>query len=182
MMAGCLFSIQSSITGDCQNNSSGGFSLDITGVFPYTLEWISPNGNPNTSVQFEEIKFGFYEITGLPVGTYSFSITDSCVNPSSQNQVLNITISSATCVTIDSQNTVCGLDNGSITATTSTFYGQGYFDLYKNDVYFTGTTGFTITNPVIFDELGDGVYYVIADNGGGCTGRSENCVVMSSKM
>lgn len=179
-MAGCLFSIQSSITGDCQNNSSGGFSLDITGVFPYTLEWISPNGNPNTSVQFEEIKFGFYEITGLPVGTYSFSITDSCVNPSSQNQVLNITISSATCVTIDSQNTVCGLDNGSITATTSTFYGQGYFDLYKNDVYFTGTTGFTITNPVIFDELGDGVYYVIADNGGGCTGRSENCVVMSS--
>lgn len=178
MAAGCPLVITQSVTGDCQNNSSGGFSLDITGVFPYTLEWLDPNGNPNTSVQFEGIKLGYYEINGLPAGTYSFTITDSCGSPGPQTQSVNITITSDTCVSIESADTFCGLDNGSITATTSIFYGQGYFDLYRNDVYYTGTTG--STNPVYFNNLEEGIYYVVANNGGGCTGRSENCIVMSS--
>ena len=178
MALGCPFNITTSVTGDCQNNSSGGFSLNISGTGPYLLRWIVPNGNPNTSVEYEEIKLSSYQINGLPVGTYSFSVTDSCINPSSQSQVVNITITSATCVTIDSQDTICGLDNGYITATTETFYGQGYFDLYKNDTYYTGFTG--ASNPVIFEGLGDGIYYVVANDGGGCTGKSENCVVMSS--
>jgi hypothetical protein len=178
MSAGCRFLIYTSVTGDCQNNSSGGFSLDITGTGPYLLEWISPNGNPKTSVQFEEIKSDYYEINGLSVGSYSVLITDSCNNPSSQKYPINITISSATCVTIDVEDTICGLENGSLTATTSTYYGQGFFNVYKDNVYYTGFTG--SSNPVIFSDLGDGVYYVISDNGGGCTGRSENCIIMSS--
>jgi len=117
MAAGCPLVINQSVTGDCQNNSSGGFSLDITGVFPYTLQWLDPNGNPNTSVQFEGIKLGYYEINGLPAGTYSFTITDSCGSPGPQTQSVNITITSATCVSIESADTFCGLDNGSITAT-----------------------------------------------------------------
>jgi len=178
MAVGCPFNVSQTITGDCQNNSSGGFSLQIDGVGPFLLEWLVPNGNPNTSVQFEPIVGTTYEINGLPVGDYTISILDSCASPSSQKQGFNITISSATCVSIESEDTFCGLDNGSVTATTSIFYGQGTFDLYKNDIYFTGITG--NTNPVVFDGLGYGIYYVVANNGGGCTGRSENCVVMSS--
>jgi len=178
MAVGCPFTITTSVTGDCQNNSSGGFYLNIVGTGPFLLEWIVPNGNPNTSVQFEEIKFDFYQINGLPVGNYSVAITDNCNNPSSQLQVINITISSATCVSIEVEDTICGLSNGSLTATTSTYYGQGFFDVYKDNVYFTGFTG--SSNPYIFLNLDDGIYYVIADNGGGCTGRSESCIIMSS--
>jgi len=177
-VVGCPLNISQTITGDCQNNSSGGFNLYILGASPYLLEWISPNANPVTSVQYETIEGGTYQINGIPSGSYTISITDSCAVPSSQKQTLVITITSATCVTIQSENTICGLNNGSLTATTSSWYGQGSFDVYKDGFYLTGTTG--ATNGVIFTDLPAGLYYVIASDVGGCTGKSENCVIMSS--
>lgn len=39
----CLLSYTISITGDCLNDLSGAFSLDILGSAPdYTIQWISP--------------------------------------------------------------------------------------------------------------------------------------------
>lgn len=174
----CRFAISQTITGDCQNTSSGSFLLNINGTGPYTVTWLSPTSNPNNSQNIEIVAGSTYQVENLPVGSYSIAVTDSCAVPKSQTEVLNITITSYTCVSVEVDTTVCGLSNGVLTATTESFYGQAYFILYRDGVYVTSAT--TFQNFAIFNGLDQGIYNVIASDGGGCTGRSENCVVMSS--
>jgi hypothetical protein len=166
------------IIGDCSNINDGGFIIDIFGTAPdYTIQWINPPlGTIALGAGITQ-----YGIASLSAGTYTFNIIDSCV-PSSTVFPVNIYISSGTCVSITSHtNTTCGLENGSLTAATQNLYSVANFYLYETtDGYIT--SGSSVTNTFEFNNiLGPGIYYVIGDDGGGCTGKSETCIVQSAE-
>jgi surface protein len=172
----CLLTYTNSITGDCLNDLSGAFSVDITGSAPdYSIEWISPFvGTISLGPGITN-----YTQTGLSGGTYSFNIIDSC-SPTNTTLAVNVNISTGTCVSITSEtNTACGLDNGALTATTTNMYSEAKFYLYE---YSSGyiTSGTSFTESYSFNTLSAGTYYVIADDGGGCTGKSETCIIKES--
>jgi hypothetical protein len=175
-MACSLYTVNS-ITGDCSNNGSGAFSLEIYGTAPgYTITWINPvlSGSPIT------LPSSSYTESNLTAGTWTFTVTDSCVSGGNTTQVVNIYISSGTCASFtDITSTTCNLNNGSLTATTSNFYGRGSFYLYDNtNGYITSAS--SLSQTYVFDGLSAGTYYVVADDGGGCTGKTETCIVKSS--
>lgn len=175
-MACFLFPSLTGVTGDCSNTNSGSFGINILGSSPdYTIQWINPS--------FGTIPLGpgvtGYTVSSLSAGTYTFNVVDSC--PSGNTTALmNVYISSGTCVTLsDSQSTSCGFNNGSLTATTSNLYFNATFSLYEinQGLVSTITQG---NNNGIFTSLSAGTYYVIADDGGGCTGKTESCIIKSS--
>lgn len=169
-----LSAIIGGLTGDCSNTNSGAFTIDIVNGAPgYTVTWINPPyGSFPTPSDFT--------VTSLSAGTYSLMITDSCV-PVNESVVVNVNISSGTCVSITNvQNTSCGLENGGITATTSNFYGTGTFYLYETTLGFISSAS-TLNDFYGFDNLPSGIYYVVADDGGGCTGKTESCMVLDSE-
>jgi hypothetical protein len=160
-----------SITGDCSNTGSGGFSFSITGdsgptwlVYDITL-----GGTLPTSAATD-----YYEVTGLYSNTYFIDVQDSV-----DNLPIVINISSGTTVSVLSSDTTCGLDNGSITAATQYVYGQSFYYLYdgSNNLISTGTT-----NDLYFEfsNLSADTYYVIADDGGGCTGSTSSVLIQPS--
>ena len=171
----CNLSYNISITGDCTNSFAGGFTLDINGDSPpYTIQWVSPI----TDVISLGAGVTTYEKIFLSAGTYSFNIVDSCL----PNTVLpvNVTISSGTCTSIDSHtDTLCGLNNGSLTASTTYLYGNATFSLYETTSGLISTTS-PYSNVTEFTSLSAGTYYVIADDGAGCTGMSETCIIKTS--
>jgi uncharacterized delta-60 repeat protein len=172
----CFLSYTSSITGDCSNTNLGAFTINIDGIAPnYTIQRLSPT----TGTTSLGAGVTTYTQTNLSAGTYSFNIIDSCV---SGNTVLpvNIYISSGTCISItDIKNTVCDANNGSLTATTSNFYGTSNYFLY-NEITGLIRTETPNYNFYVFDNLSSGTYYVIADDGGGCTGKSESVIIKNS--
>jgi hypothetical protein len=171
----CPLSYTISITGDCLNDLSGAFSLDIVGTAPnYTIQWISPY---TTTIPLGPGVVTYSE-TGLSGGTYTFNIVDSCAVYNALP--VNVYISTGTCVSITSQtNTLCGLDNGSLTATTTNLYGTGSFSLYEMSSGYI-TSGVSIVSSYTFGSLSAGTYYVVANDGGGCTGKSETCIIKDS--
>jgi hypothetical protein len=172
----CFLSYTSSVTGDCSNTNLGAFTINIDGTAPnYTIQQLSPT----TGTTSLGAGVTAYTQTNLSAGTYSFNIIDSCV---SGNTVLpvNIYISSGTCISItDIKNTVCDANNGSLTATTSNFYGTSNYFLY-NEITGLIRTETPNYNFYVFDNLSSGTYYVIADDGGGCTGKSESVIIKNS--
>jgi len=172
----CTISYPISITGDCLNDSSGAFSLDILGSAPdYTIQWISPiTGSIPLGSGITN-----FSATGLSGGTWSFNIIDSCF-PTNNIVPVNVYISTGTCVSITSQtNTLCGLDNGSVTATTTNLYDTGSFYLYEMSSGYI-TSGISLSSSYSFGSLSAGTYYVVANDGGGCTGKSETCIIKDS--
>ena len=176
-MACSLTYVLTSLSGDCTNSNLGGFSIDIYGDAPdYTIQWI----NPSLGTIPLGVGVTGYTATTLSAGTYSFNINDSCL-PTNTSLPVNINISSGTCVSIiGQQNTTCNFENGALTAQTSSFYGSADFYLYNTLTGFitSATTGYnTFEVPPI---LSPGIYYVVADDGGGCTGMSETVIIKSS--
>jgi len=184
----CIYNFSNfSVLGDCQNNGSGSLTLNLlTQSEPMSITWFSPNpwppgGGPTVETG---ILNGTRTYSNLSAGLYILEINDSCGNPTATTQnnrtTLNIYVSSASsCISIANVTpTTCGFSNGALTATTANFYGQGQLILYKDDV--SVQTAITISDTTFFQNLDSGVYYIIGDDGGGCTGRSENCIVMSS--
>ena len=174
----CFLDISLSITGDCSNTNSGSFSVDIYGVAPdYSIQWISP---PLGTIALGPGVTG-YTATSLSAGTYTFNVLDSCSSPSQTSLPVNVNISSGTCVSIiGQQNTTCNFNNGALTAQTSSFYGSADFYLYNTLTGFitSATTGYnTFITPSV---LSPGIYYVVADDGGGCSGASETIIIKSS--
>ena len=116
------YSIQS-LTGDCLNTDSGAFRIKINGDAPdYTITWVNPN-------QGDIVVLGAgvteYEVTGLSGGTYTFNITDSCIDPSNQTILAQVRISTGFCTSVSSMyGTFCNKNNGSITASTQNDYGD----------------------------------------------------------
>jgi uncharacterized protein (DUF2141 family) len=184
----CFFNFSNfSVIGDCQNNGSGEITLNLsTNSEPMSITWFSPNpwppgGGPTVETG---ILSGTRTYSNLPAGLYVLEVNDSCGGPTATTQnnraTLNIYVSSASsCVSITNLTpTTCGVSNGALTATTTNFYGQGRFELFKDGVSFQTAT--TIVDSAVFQNLSSGVYYIVADDGGGCTGNSENCIVTDS--
>ena len=174
-MASCELSYSVSISGDCNNSSSGGFTINIFGQAPdFIIQWLSPY---TTTIP---LGAGVTEYTqnSLSAGTYTFNIIDSC-SPNN-TRLVNFNISNGTCVSItNTQNTLCGLSNGSLTATTSNLYNVANFSLYDNVTGFL-SSGDTNDNYYVFSNLSASTYYVIANDGGGCTGKTESTIIKSS--
>lgn len=173
----CNLTYTLSVTGDCSNTDSGSFELQILGEAPdYSIQWIDP-------VSFGSISLDpgvtVYSLSNLSAGTYTFDLIDSCL-PINTIQTINVYVSSGTCTSVTSfKNTLCGENNGSITATTSNLYGSGSFYLYDTlNGYITSAT--SITNTVQFNGLSASTYYVIANDGAGCDGSSDTIIIQPS--
>ena len=166
------------LTGDCLNLSGGSFGISIVGTAPpYTIQWVSPYSNTVVLATTATT----YNITGLTAGTYSFNIIDTCVSPGATSYPATILISSGTCMSITGvTNTLCNLNNGSLTATTIYDYGNSTFSLYHTTLGFitSGTTNIPLGR--VFNGLQPGTYYVIGNDGAGCTGQSNTVIVQSS--
>jgi hypothetical protein len=162
------------VTGDCQSNSGGSISiLPFGGTPPYTVEWIDPNLGNNIITTQPAIR------TGLSSGVYAVRLNDSTL-PVNLEFYVNIPISSGVCVSIDdSAGTTCGLNNGSITGSSSTNYSSASFYLYSGDGQFI-TSAITNTNNVVFGSLTAGTYNVGVLDLGGCSGLSETIVIEDS--
>lgn len=172
----CLLSYIPSISGDCSNNGSGAFRIDIEGSAPdYTIQWV----NPASGTTALGAGVTAYTVNNLTAGTYSFNIIDSC-SPTNTTLPVNIFISSGSSMSvIGLENTICGDDNGVLTASTENVYGTSSFYLYDNDDGYL-TSGSSFDNEFVFTNLSASTYYVIGDDGGGCTGKSETVIVQSS--
>jgi len=176
----CFLDVVKSFTGDCTNTNVGVISIGILGSAPdYTIQWIEP-----ASLGTIALGAGVtgYTETGLSGGTYTFNVIDTC-SPTSTIFPISVYISTGTCVSITStQDTTCNFDNGSLTASTQNVYnGNAEFYLYHNTLGYI-TSGESFTNTYFFDSLSAGTYYVIANDGGGCTGKSETCIVKTSSQ
>ena len=172
----CPYTYQLNLSGDCSSSNLGAFDLIITGTAPlpaYTIEWNSPF--TNTVI----LTGNTYSNTTLSAGTYNFSISDNC-NPPGPKTLVSFRISSGSCISVDSvQSTTCNLNNGSLTASTQYLLGAPSFYLYTLDsTYVTSAT--SLSQNVVFNNLSAGTYYVVGNDGGGCTGRSETVIVKSS--
>jgi len=174
----CLLSVVRSFTGDCTNSSIGAVNVEITGSAPdYTIQWVQPSSYGTISLG---VGVTGYTQTGLSGGTYIFNVIDTC---SPDNTVLPVSfyISTGTCMSITStQDTTCNFANGVLTASTANLYNEtASFYLYDNSLGYL-TSGISYTNEYVFTNLSPGTYYVIGDDGGGCTGKSETCIVKPS--
>jgi hypothetical protein len=175
-MSCLLNAVVVSLSGDCTNSNLGGFEINIFGSAPdYSIEWLSPT----TGTTALGAGVTAYTQTGLSAGTYSFNVIDSC-SPTPEVFPMNINISSGTCVSIvGQQNTTCNNNNGIITAQTQNYYGYANFYLYN----ISGsqiTSASSLSQTYVFNNLSADTYYVVADDGGGCTGKSQTCIVKSS--
>ena len=174
----CNIIYNSSITGDCTNTNLGAFNIDIENQSPgYSIQWLSPRTD---TVLLPDVPGDIitYSVTSLSAGTYTFNIVDSC-EPNTV-RLVNVNISSGTCISIlNHTDTLCGNNNGSLTASTSYIYGTPSFYLYENTAGYI-ISGQSYGNTFEFTNLSGGTYYVIGDDGGGCTGKSESCIVKSS--
>jgi hypothetical protein len=173
----CSLDYIKSITGDCSNLGVGSFTIDILGSAPdYTIQWISPM----TATTALGAGVTSYTESNLTAGTYTFNIIDSCSDPSNNILPVNIYISSGTCLSlVGVENTICGLNNGALTAQTTNLYGVAEFYLYSNTNGFI-TSGASFSNLFLFNGLSADTYYVVGNDGGGCTGKSETCIIKSS--
>jgi uncharacterized protein (DUF2141 family) len=164
-----------SITGDCSNTSSGAFNLFInSGTPPYTVDFISPS-YPAQVVESEPAS-----LVGLASGVYQIRVNDSSV-PVNNEFYVNIPISSGVTGTILSvQSTTCGLNNGSVVATSSSLYSSTNFSLFDiNDNFITSAS--TNTSQVTFGGLSPNAYYLLVTDLGGCTALTQNFIIQESE-
>lgn len=163
-----------SVTGDCSNLGIGQVYFDITGDSPtWTISEITTSGLLPTSASTS-----YYSVNNLTAGNYFVEIVDSGL-PTAETLILPIYISSGTCVSIETDGTSCGNTNGVITATTQNVYGPIDFYLYDINGNLIDTA-IGVSNNYLFNGLSPETYYVIADDGGGCTGKSESCIIYNS--
>jgi hypothetical protein len=165
--------LQYNVTGDCKNLNVGAVYLQVTGSTPpFAVNCISPSCPLPTSALTAPYIYSYENISG---GTYFLQITDG----SSASIIQSVYISTGTTVSIDSSNTTCGLDNGTVTGFTSGVYGFSTFILYDgNDNYLN--SGTSVSTDYTFTSLSAGTYYVVADDGGGCSGESASVIINSS--
>jgi len=162
------------ITGDCESNSSGSISiLPFGGTPPYIVTWESPNLGFDTITTFPSVR------TGLNAQAYGVRLSDSTL-PTNLQFLVSIPVSSGVCTDITNvYNTTCDLQNGSISASSSSDYSSTNFYLYTS----AGTlvnSATTNTNFINFDSLSAGTYYITVLDLGGCTGQSQTMVIGDS--
>lgn len=159
------------VSGDCNGTSSGFVSFDITGSTPpFAVTCTDPGCSLPTSASTTS-----YSVSGLSANTYFLQVVDG----GSNSYLQAIYISSGTTATIDSSPTSCGLDNGVVTGFTSGAYGDVTFSLYDgSDNLLTSVQ--TSNNYYEFTSLSAGTYYIVANDGGGCTGITASVILTPS--
>ncbi len=113
------------VTGDCSNNNSGAFNLFVSaGTPPYTVQFLNPSSAPQT------ITIQPASLVGLASNVYQVRVNDSSL-PTNNEFLLNIPVSSGVCGSIVAvQNTTCGVNNGSVTGSSTSLYSSTNFSLY----------------------------------------------------
>ena len=162
------------LTGDCTSSNLGSAELiPYGGTQPYTVQWISPSLGTDLSVTSSTR-------TTMSAGTYSVLITDSAT-PTNNETYVNVGISSGACSYILSvEKTTCGLDNGIVNVSASTPLSTVLYNLYdtNNNLIQSSTTSYEYAT---FQGISAGTYYFIANDAGGCTGKSETFIVEDSQ-
>lgn len=168
-----LFDYNINLTGDCQTNGGGTIILTLSGgTPPYSVNWINPDLNIDTT-------YSSSTRTGLSSGTYVVEVNDSTI-PENSTFLINIPVSSGMCVTIlNTKNTSCGLNNGSITGTSTCAFSYAEYTLYSGDGTSIETTAVN-SEYFYFDNLQSGIYYIVGIDLGGCTGYSETFIIEES--
>ena len=170
-----IYIIDYSFTGDCSNTSIGAVTFNVTGTTPpFAVTCLNSSLPPSSALT---APFYSYEATGLSGDTYFLQIIDGASN----TRLQSIYISSGTSASIDSTNTTCGFDNGSVTGFTSGVYGYASFAIYDgSDNYITSAS--TPNNFYEFQGISANTYYIVADDGGGCTGITPSVVINQSDV
>ena len=168
------FNYNISITGDCSNAGLGEIRILPTGgTEPYTIQWVSPYFPPNVGFIGPVVQPGLYS------NVYSIRLNDSTL-PTNNEFYVNIPVSSGVCCQILSvDKTTCGLNNGSVTATSTSNYSSTYFYLYTSGNTLI-TNDVTNTDNIVFGNLSAGSYYLVAQDIGGCTGKSQSFIIEPS--
>jgi uncharacterized protein (DUF2141 family) len=169
------FNYNLSITGDCSNTNNGIINLYLTGgTAPYTVQWTSPLS------QVDSIIFNPSVVTGLSASTYTARVNDSTL-PVNEEFYINVPISSGVCATILAvQDTTCNLPNGSITGpSTSQYSSTNFYLLGMDDTLIQ--SGVTNTPEFTFGGLSAGTYYMLAEDLGGCSGRTQSFIIDTSE-
>lgn len=171
---GLIFINNYSVTGDCSQTNSGVVSFSVSGTSPgFTVTELTSTGSFPTSALTPPL-YAYY-VDGLSGNTYFLEVIDG----SGDIQTVPVYISTGTNVGIDRSNTTCGSNNGTITGNTTYVYGVSSYYLYNiNDQLIN--SGLTSNLDFTFSNLSADTYYIIADDGGGCTGQSASVVVLSS--
>ena len=163
------------VTGDCSNNNSGALNLYVSaGSPPYTVQFISP------SYASQIITTGPASLAGLASNVYQIRVNDSSL-PTNNEFLINVPISSGVCGSISAvQNTTCGINNGSVTGSSTSLYSSTDFFLYDvNNNYIKSAN--TVTNSAVFGELSAGTYYLGVIDLGGCTAFTPTFIVQESE-
>lgn len=163
-----------SVTGDCSNNNTGSASVLLTGgTAPYTVEWVDPDLGADVTETEPSVR------NNLSVGTYGIRVNDSTL-PYNLEFYINIPISNGLCVEIENvSSTKCNLSNGSVTGSSTSDYSSTNFYLYESDGTYV-TSGVTNADEIIFDGLDSGIYYIVGEDLGGCSGRTSNFIIEPS--
>jgi uncharacterized protein (DUF2141 family) len=162
------------VEGDCQNLGLGEISISLVGgTPPYTVEWVSPD--LGTDILTTNPSVRYY----LDSGNYAVRVNDSTL-PINQEFYINIPVSSGVCASVVSvRNSYCGSSNGSVTGSSTSDYSSTKFYLYtNNDVLVTSAT--TNTSTIVFNSLSPGIYYLVAEDLGGCNGVSPDFIIEDS--
>ena len=163
------------VTGDCSSNNSGALNLFVSdGTPPYTVQFLIPYYSPQTIITQPA------SLVGLASGVYQVRVNDSSL-PTNNEFLLNIPISNGVCGSISAvQNTTCGVDNGSVTGSSTSLYSSTDFNLFNvNNTYITSAT--TNTNEAIFGGLSAGTYYLGVIDLGGCTAFTQTFIIEESE-
>lgn len=160
-----------SVTGDCSNTGSGGVSFSITGDSPgWAVFELSSGGTFPSSANTSN-----YEFQGLSYGVYFLEVLDA----SNDYDVISVYISTGTTISLETQNTTCGSQNGSVTGYTDYVFGEGGYLLFdtSNNFVDSGTTNETY---FVFENLSPNTYFITGEDGGGCSGSSATFLIQSS--
>ena len=162
-----------SVSGDCYDNGNNG-SIQIFasgGIPPYDFVWCCGLGT-DTGVT-SSVR------TGLSGGTYTIVVSDSTAL-TAQTITAEIYVSSGVCVsTINSVDTTCGNDNGTLTVSAATPYTPVSYYLYNGLNNFV-VSGDSSTGYFTFYGLSADTYNVDVFDSGGCSGNTGTCIIKSS--
>ena len=162
-----------SVSGDCYNNGNNG-SIQIFasgGIPPYDFVWCCGLGT-DTGVT-SSVR------TGLSGGTYTIVVSDSTAL-TAETITAGVYVSSGVCVsTINSTDTTCGGDDGTLTVSAATPYTPVNYYLYDGSNNFV-VSGDSSTGSRTFFGLSAGTYNVDVFDSGGCSGNTGTCIIKSS--
>lgn len=159
-----------SITGTC-TSPSGAISISGTGGNPpYLINWVSPNLGSDTGISSTR--------TGLS-GTYQIQITDASYPINEQINVFATVSSGLVLSSFVTNDTTCGLDNGSISVTAITESQNITYTIYDDNLNIV-TQFTTLLDEVTIPNLSAGTFNLVIEDNSGCSVSTGNFIINPS--